>query len=247
MNLREHINKTVKHYSRYNKQYFRNKFYDSNLRKTGEGFFDKKRLLNEFPGFDNFHARHKAPFTEMILPHYRDYVSTISSEIMAASFELSVFLLTFSKFTGPAKILDFGSGFTSFIFRFYAGNLAENKPEIWTVDDSPEWLNKTGSFLKNHSVDPDNLFSLEEVRDLEKNSFDLILYDFGAFDTRMSTLEFALNLLSEKGNIITDDMHAADYALFVKKTALQKKMDSYSLHYFTIDKMNRFSFLLKYK
>lgn len=247
MTLQERIQKTIKHYSRYNRQYFRNKLYDSRLRQRGEGCLDRKRFLDKFPGFDDFHVDNKGPLVEVITPYYKDYVSSISSEIMAASFELSLFLLTFSKFTRPARILDFGSGFSSFIFRLYASKITEKKPQIWTIDDSPEWLAKTSNFLKTHDIEPRSLFPLEEIRNLEKNSFDLIFYDFGAFDIRISTLEFALSLLSEKGNMIVDDMHAADYAFFVKEAACQRKMDSVSLHYFTHDKFNRFSYLLHYK
>lgn len=245
MTLQERIQKTIKHYSRYNKQYFRNKLYDSRLRQRGEGCLDRKRFLDKFPGFGDFYISNKGPLVEMITPYYRDYVSSVSTEIMAASFELSLFLLIFSEFTRPTRILDFGSGFSSFILRFYSFNIAEKKPQIWTIDDSPEWLAKTSDFLKKHNIAPGNLFPMEEIQNLKKNSFDLIFYDFGAFDIRTSTLDFALSLLSKKGNIIIDDMHAADYAFFVKDVARQRKMDSISLRYFTHDKFNRFSYLLQ--
>jgi hypothetical protein len=246
MTLQERIQKTIKHYSQYNKQYFRNKLYDSRLRQRGEGCLDRKRFLDKFPGFGDFYIGNKGPFVDMITPYYRDYVSSVSSEIMAASFELSLFLLTFSKFTRPARILDFGSGFSSFILRLYSFKITGEKPQIWTVDDSPEWLAKTSNFLKKHNIAPRTLCSMEETRNLRKNSFDLIFYDFGAFDIRISTLDFALSLLSKKGNMIIDDMHAADYAFFVKDVACQRKMDSISLRYFTHDKFNRFSYLLQY-
>ncbi|MGA3280719.1 MAG: hypothetical protein ABSD50_07030 [Smithella sp.] len=245
MTLKEHIQKTIKHYSRYNRTYFRNKFYDRLFRKRIESRFDLVHIYKDYPELAQIYNQNIARYRHEIMPFYKDYVTTISNPIMAASFETSVFLLILCDLIKPQRIIDFGSGFSSFIFRFYAQK--HSGAEVWSVDDSQEWLDKTGEYLIKNNMSADNLFSLESMKQKKDISFDLILYDMGAFDTRMSNLKFVLDMLSQNGIIVLDDMHGADYAFFVLDSLRKNHFKKYSAYHFTIDNINRYSFIAKHE
>lgn len=245
MTLNEHIQKTIKHYSRYNRIYFRNKFYDRSLRKQIESKFDLRQIHKDHPELEQIYNQNIAKYRHEIMPFYQDYVSNISNPIMAASFETSVFLLILCDLIKPQRIIDFGSGFSSFIFRFYSQK--HSGTEVWSVDDSQEWLDKTGEYLIKNNMSADNLFSLESMKQKKDISFDLMLYDMGAFDTRMSNLKFALDMLSRNGMIILDDMHGADYAFFVLDSLKQNNFKKYSAYHYTNDNYGRYAFIAKHE
>ncbi len=98
-------------------------------------------LKEKFPRLQNFvELSNKAK--QKIEPYYNQYISTISSQEWAISFELSTFLMILCDVLKPKRILDCGSGFSSFVFRYYMSNVTP-EPEVWSVDTSPEWLEKT--------------------------------------------------------------------------------------------------------
>ena len=81
-----------------------------------------------------------------LLPYYEKYISEVSVDYIAISMELSCFLLTFCDIMNPKNIDDLGTGFSSFVFRHYAAHSGSGVT-VWSVDDGPEWLEKTRSFL----------------------------------------------------------------------------------------------------
>ncbi|MGP8153877.1 MAG: hypothetical protein ACLQBQ_07010 [Smithella sp.] len=248
MTFTERIQKTIKHYSRYNQTYFRNKFYDRTLRKYIESKFDLRQIYKEYPDLKQLYNQNITSCRHEILPFYQDYISNTSNAIMAISFELSILLLTLCEVIKPKRIIDFGSGFSSFIFRYFAMNhTGIPMPEVWSVDDSQEWLDKTGEFLISKNIKGDNLFTLESIKQKKDIPFDLILYDLGAFDIRIMNLELALSMLSQDGTIVLDDMHGADYAFFVLNSLRNNKFKKYSTYHYTIDKINRYAFIAKHE
>lgn len=248
MTFHERIQKTIKHYSRYNSIYFRNKCYDNSLRKFIESRLDLHLMCKDYPEFEALYNRKSTIYRNEILPFYRDYVKNVSNPVMALSLELSVFLLVLCDLIKPKNIVDFGSGFSSFVFRYYATHYAKDQSVVvWSIDDSQEWLDKTVEFLMAHGLEADNLFMLDSIKQKHNISFDLILYDYGAFDTRMSNLEIALGLLSDKASIIFDDMHGADYAFFVLNSLKKCDFKNYSLRHYTNDNYSRYSFIARHK
>ncbi len=105
-------------------------------------------MCKNYPGLKELYDLKSSIYRTEILPFYQDYVKNVSNPIMALSLELSVFLLLLCDFIKPKNILDFGSGFSSFIFRYYAAHYVNNQSTIiWSLDDSQEWLDKTSEFL----------------------------------------------------------------------------------------------------
>ncbi|MDP2727812.1 MAG: hypothetical protein Q8P59_09750, partial [Dehalococcoidia bacterium] len=66
---------------------------------------------------------------EKLLPYYGQYTSRVSIDYMAVSLELSAFLMVLCERFRPSSILDLGSGFSSFVFRYYASK-ATPKPTV---------------------------------------------------------------------------------------------------------------------
>ena len=87
------IGKTVRHFKRYNFRYFQHKAYDLTLRRWVASQIDCHRLERQYPGMRHRYHLSKEAIRQKILPQYHEYISEVSSEIMASSLELSIFLL----------------------------------------------------------------------------------------------------------------------------------------------------------
>lgn len=236
----EKLEKFLAHMSRYNVRYFRNKIYDSSIRTAIESKLDAARLETAFPGFKRNYRKNEEEIRRRLLPFYRNYVADVSNEIMAVSFELSVFLFYLCGSRTPGRILDLGSGFSSFVFRHFMSH-ADPKPVVWSIDDSPEWLGKTRSFLMANDVNSEHLISWEDLEKSGAQSFDFVFYDLGGFDFRKSSLEKILSMADRDGIIVLDDMHSADYGLYTREVLDRNRMTYYNAGAYTADKFGRYS------
>jgi predicted O-methyltransferase YrrM len=207
---------------------------------------DSHRLERKYPGMRRKYDLSKEDYRQKILSYYHEYISEISSEIMASSLELSIFLLFICDIAQPKKILDLGSGFSSFLFRFHALNAPE-KPLICSVDDSEEWLIKTAGFLTTHHLPATNLMTWDEFSGHDMGPFDFIFYDLGPFEFRKDSLNPVLEKLTgAHGIVILDDMHSADYGLFVKRSLKGTRFEDYDTGFYTRDHYSRYSLMLTY-
>ena len=77
---------------------------------------------------------------------YNFYVQNISTPDMAISFETAIFLKEICHNLQPQKILDLGSGFTSFLLRYYA-KTQQSIPDVYSIDNQAKWLEKTKLFF----------------------------------------------------------------------------------------------------
>jgi len=236
------IGKFFRRLKRYDRRYFRNKYYDSIPRKVVESRLASARFEKKYPELSRNFQRDWADARERLLPHYEEYVSSVSNDIMAASLEVSVLLLLCCEFFRPRRILDLGSGFSSFVFRFHM-ETANPRPTVVSVDDSDEWLIKTGSYLKGKNIGTDDLIPWKNFAGMAMDPFDLVFYDLGGFDFRKDTFDKVTRMVSREGVLIIDDMHSADYGIFVKGNMDRNKMKYYSLREYTNDGFGRFSFI----
>ena len=99
---------------------------------------------------------------------YNWYLSEISRRVVA--WELIEFLERLIVQMKPKRVLDLGSGFTSYFFRQYP-------IEVWSVDHDPKWLEITRDFLKHHGVDDERLVLLDEFQ--FEGMYDIIIIDTG--------------------------------------------------------------------
>lgn len=166
----------------------------------------KIRYLRPIPALALYADRAAAIRTNLYEAH-RHYVAEISSARMAISLELACMLWFWCDTFQPRTILDLGSGFSSYVFRTYQAR-AEQPVQVYSVDDSPEWLEKTAHYLSDKLVSCEHLLSwnalLEQTEPLHA---DLILHDLATIPLRAKVLP-QLERFSHQGTyLIVDDLH----------------------------------------
>ena len=227
---------------RFNYGYFRRKIYDRKFLKEMDSPSGASRLALKLKVSPENIEQKMQEFGKLISPYYKDYVTTTSSEIMAMSFELATFTLALCEITKPKRILDLGSGFSSFCFRYWINNYSPNS-EVLSVDDAPAWLDKTREFLLRNNLQGNQLITWDDLIIGDYGKFDLVFYDFGSFPDRKNSLEKVLDFASRPSMVILDDMHSAEYGLHVKKTLKKRMIESFSIRRFTNDKFTRYAYL----
>lgn len=170
---------------------------------------------------------------------YEQYVGKVSPANMAASLELGSFLLAVCRAKRYSKVLDLGSGLSSFVFHCYA----DETPgvTVFSVDDDEAWLAKTIGFLKMKGVDTTNMMSLSQFHSLNENGFDCILHDLNFVEVRINQVSEVLALVKPGGLVVFDDVHKADYRAELLDKLAGEKGTVYSLKPVTEDRFGRYS------
>jgi predicted O-methyltransferase YrrM len=172
---------------------------------------------------------------EMLAKGYREYTTTVSTEVMAVSWETAHFLWSLCQVLRPQRILDLGSGFSTFIFAMYGEAL------VLSIDDSPSWLERTRTYVGSSSVEFGSLDALHAMRE----PFDLVFHDIGitavsSTPLRVSLMQKAADRVTSKGVLVLDDMHKKPV-----RSAAQALTggDLFNLRPITGDRWGRFSSL----
>jgi predicted O-methyltransferase YrrM len=147
-----------------------------------------------------------------LAPHQGRYVSVVSSPDYAISPELASFLLTLCRHRRPRRLLDLGSGFSSFVFRCYQAE-DPGDPEVWSVDDDDAWLERTAGYLGENGLRTDRLLGLDAFLRSGERGFDLVLHDLSTIGSavRAGLLAAALELASPGGVVVIDDLNGYPY------------------------------------
>jgi SAM-dependent methyltransferase len=173
--------------------------------------------------------------------NHKIYINSISSPEMAMSLELANFIFSYCLVKNPKKVADLGSGFSSFLFRFYKENI-DNELVAYSVDDSEDWLVKTKDYLLGNKVNVDNLFTLTDFINLKlENQFDVVLLDLNFVEIRKNYIRFSFDLLQEKGFLIIDDVHKVEFLRDVKAFFSSGSRKLINLQKQTKDKFLRFA------
>jgi predicted O-methyltransferase YrrM len=136
---------------------------------------------------------------------WRTYVTTVSTPVMAASLELSALVLAIARICQPQRILDLGSGFTSYVLRTHA--VEGGSAAVVTVDDDPTWLERSRAFLESHRLPTDEMSSWDEFSASAPPPFQLVVHDLGNMSVRAATLRRVLELTAPDGLLVLDDIH----------------------------------------
>lgn len=99
---------------------------------------DAKRLAELFEELRDYRSLLATGIPDM--KHaYGKYVGEFSTPEMAVSLETSQFLYVLAKAVKARRILDLGSGFSSYVLRLYSID-AGSDTVVYSVDDDKGWL-----------------------------------------------------------------------------------------------------------
>ena len=194
-------------------------------------------------------GRNKFPkLFEQVKEEYKIYTSQYSSKEMAASLELSNFLLAYCIEFKPLQVVDLGSGFSSFVLRLYKKSFPELSISVYSVDDNSEWLEITKKYLDKNNLDLENILLLNDLLiSNKKNQFDLVLLDLNFIEIRKKYIQFSLELINKTGTVIIDDVHKIEFLREVKKITSHSNAKITNIKSSTKDSFGRFSMLVKYE
>jgi predicted O-methyltransferase YrrM len=177
---------------------------------------------------------------ELAADHAR-YATGVSTPDYAISLELASFLLRLCRDRRPARLVDLGSGFSSFVFRRYqAGDPGD--PEVWSVDDDAAWLERTASYLDDHGLRTDRLLPLAAFLASGEREFDLVLHDLNSINSpaRSALLPIALELASPSGVVVIDDLHGYPYRSRVRAACRRAGLPLANLRAHLMDESRRY-------
>jgi len=176
-----------------------------------------------------------------IKKQYREYINETSNAVMTISYELSNYIWKYITKKQPRTILDLGSGFSSFIFRFYQKEYSTEETIVVTVDTQKKWLNKTEKFLKDKDLSIENLYTYREFKELSFEPFDYVLFDLGPTDKRHNYLDMVFKYKKENCPLIIDDVHNKAYKDIVLEKCHKLNMKTNFLIDDTFDTYGRFA------
>lgn len=174
---------------------------------------------------------------------YRNYTTTISNMIMAASLRCCVFLTCMYEEIKPNRILDLGSGFSSYTLRYFR-NKFNLDTEIYSVDSDIHWLSKSKEFCKNNNVDVSHFYSWDDIKNVKK-PFDLIFMDIDKSKKRIYYYDHICNhFLSKNTFMFVDDMHKPIIRNKIKQ--LDNSHTRHNVRNETLDKFKRYSCIIEF-
>lgn len=199
-----------------------------------ENSFFKETNLRSFSEIDS-------ETLELLRKKHTEYVNTISSPEMAASFELCILLYKLAISLKPACALDLGAGFSSYVLRLASKN--SNNFTVYSIDDDSAWLQKTISYLKENGLQTNNVMSMDDFKKLSGLNFDLILLDLNFVEVRKNYIDSSIAMLNKNGLLIFDDTHKIEYLRIVKEKALKNNIGLFDFKNSTLDSFNRFALI----
>jgi predicted O-methyltransferase YrrM len=181
------------------------------------------------------------PQATELRPQYDRYVTEISNWEWAVAWPTVKALIALCDQLKPHRILDLGSGFSTFVFADWARRRGE-EIEIVSVDDSPDWLAKTRAYLDAQGLAA-HVVGIEELTTLSASAFDLVFDDIGRSEDRAKVIEPIQRLAAPGAVVLLDDMNVRGYRREVRDKLTAAKWKLYSIRPYTIDAKGRFAML----
>ncbi len=175
---------------------------------------------------------------------YRCFVDLPEADpVMAASPELARFLLAWCRCRRPRRIADLGSGFSSWLFRWWAAAEPEEVTVV-SVDDDPAWLERSRTFAADRGLEGGDFRGWRAFR-AGSERFDLVLWDYGDIRTRAERLPEVLARVGEGGALVCDDIHKHRVWRAARSCAGSAGIEAYSLRAYTLDRWGRYAWLAR--
>jgi predicted O-methyltransferase YrrM len=195
-------------------------------------------LKRALPGLDGIEAAVSSA-RRQLEPAWRTYITTVSTPVMAASLELSAFLLALARIRRPGRVLDLGSGFTSCVLRTHA--MERGDTEVVTIDDDAAWLERSRAFLQSNRLPTDGMWTWAEFSGSGPQPFELVVHDLGNMSVRAATLPQALELTAPEGLLVLDDVHNASYGASAPAVCRRAGRRFLPARLLTLDQYGRFA------
>ena len=198
-----------------------------------------RRITKRFPALDDALGRAPA-IRETIAPVHEHYVTHVSDGPMAASLETCVFLVVLGSAVRPARVLDLGSGISSYVLR-WARSAGHLDARITSVDDDEAWLERTRAFLEERAEAPDELLAWSGLDEAD-GPFGLIFHDLGDMRRRAESLPMVLRVARRDGApVVLDDLHKRRYHAEAERAVRANGGRLLDAKPFTRDRQGRFA------
>ncbi len=182
---------------------------------------------------------------QAIAPMITDYGTTVSTPDMAVSLPSAAFLAALCNVTRPMRVLDTGSGFSSYVLRRFASHNGQ-RAEVWSVDDDKQWLAKTREYLAAQSMGDERLLVWERFAATDHREFDLIFHDLGQTpEIRLDALPDVCSRISSRGLMLLDDFHKHRYRARAGRILDHAGFKVVPMRHHTIDEMGRYAALAR--
>jgi predicted O-methyltransferase YrrM len=215
---------------------------DLSPEEARRGKADMADLSGRLPFLEGYAARAQ-PSMDRYREEHEHYCTHVGHPVHAASLELAALLDVICRTRAPKKIVDLGSGFTSYILRQYAAE-ADHEVEVWSVDDAPEWLGKSVDYVASKGLDTTNLVTWPDFQAAGPSGFDLVVHDMGFMETRYQTLMEVVGLAAKGGLVILDDMHKTDFREKALADLDAEGIYAHSIKPITRDGLTRYAYLV---
>jgi predicted O-methyltransferase YrrM len=209
-----------------------------------EGVLDRRRLGRAHPTLA-LDASGLAAAQSHLSSAYHPYVRDVSSASMAASLQTAGVLLWLCRQLRARRALDLGSGFSSYVLRAWVAESGA-PGQVLSVDDSAEWLERTGRFLASHAQPATDLLDWERFRREASRlePFDVVFHDLAGGQLREEAMPIAFACVQRPaGVLLLDDAHHAGHRRAMRRLARANGFDLFSLRRVTLDSSRRFAML----
>ncbi len=218
------------------------------MAQARRGRRDRQRLFLEFAGLGVDARSSECPVDRLIeeIPVRLDeYIGqTGTDEIMAASIELCRFLVRWCEARRPGRLVDLGSGITSWTLRAWRDRCSPSSTVV-SVDDDPAWLARSRAFSSEAGTgDREFLLWDDFLERFGSDRFDLVVHDFGSVRERARQMSTAFDFVAPGGAIICDDIHKARIWRAARNSMWRAGWTGWSLREETLDSIGRFALLV---
>jgi predicted O-methyltransferase YrrM len=213
----------------------------STIRLNHGGRVDVDRLLAAHPALVPSETEW-ATLSAELLPAYDTYVANVSTPGMAVSLETAAYLYHLCRATSATSVLDLGSGFSSYVLRRYASE-APHPVTVTSVDDDPEWLERTADFLREWGCDSKKLVKWPEYQALPTGPHRVVFHDLARGELRETAMRLATDQVSPDGVIVFDDAQHLGHRHRMYAEGSRAGLQLYSLRQRTLDSIDRWAVL----
>ncbi|MEJ2547665.1 MAG: class I SAM-dependent methyltransferase [Gemmatimonadota bacterium] len=213
--------------------------------QASRGRRDRLRLSRDVPGLDAAPKASGSAASEIIeeIPErLRDYIGVTGTDaIMAASSELCRLLVQWCEAQQPDRLVDLGSGITSWTLRAWRDRCSPGST-VTSVDDDGDWLARSRESSSRAGTGDRNFLLREDF--LERHGtdrFELVVHDSGSVRERAKQMAPAFDLVAPGGAIVCDDIHKARIWRAARSALRRSGYSAWSLREETLDSIGRFA------